>query len=128
MPEPVDLRTRVSEYVDAINSRDASVIADQFTPDAIQADPVTNPPNIGRDAIAAFFEASIAASDTWRFTAERVHTCGQHVAIDFAIEVVTGGATMTIEGIEVFAADDDGRFTSAHAYWDDADLTFSTEA
>jgi steroid delta-isomerase len=128
VPKPFDLRVRVSEYVEAINSRDASVIAAQFTPDAVQADPVTNPPNVGRDAIAAFFEASIAASDTWRFTAERVHTCGQHVAIDFTIEVVTGGGTMTIDGIEVFAADDDGRFTSAHAYWDDADLTFGTEA
>ncbi len=35
---------------------------------------------------------------------------------------------MTIDGIEVFVADDDGRFTSAHAYWDDADLTFGPEA
>ena len=31
---------------------------------------------------------------------------------------------MTIEGIEVFEADDDGLFRSAHAYWDDADLIF----
>jgi steroid Delta-isomerase len=127
MPEPVDLRARVTEYVEAINTRDASVIADQFSPDAVQADPVTNPANVGRDAITAFFEAGIAASDTWRFAAKRVHTCGQHVAIDFEIEVVTGGGTMTIDGIEVFTADDDGRFTSAHAYWDEADLTFGPE-
>ena len=31
---------------------------------------------------------------------------------------------MTIDGIEVFTTDDDGLFTSVHAYWDDADLTF----
>ena len=31
---------------------------------------------------------------------------------------------MTIDGIEVFTADDDGLFTSVYAYWDDADLTF----
>ncbi len=127
MPEPVDLRTRVREYVEAINSRDPSVIAAQFSPDAVQADPVTNPPNIGRDAITAFFEAGIAASETWRFAAKHVHTCGRHVAIDFEIEVATGGGTMTIDGIEVFTAGDDGRFTSAHAYWDDADLTFGPE-
>jgi steroid delta-isomerase len=118
----------VTEYVEAINNRDASVIADQFSPDAVQADPVTNPPNVGRDAITAFFEAGIGASDTWRFAAKRVHTCGQHVAIDFEIEVVTGGGTMTIDGIEVFTAGDDGRFTSAQAYWDEADLTFGPEA
>ncbi len=60
-----------------MNSRDAVAIAGQFTPDAVQADPVTNPPNVGRDAIAAFFEAGIGASDDWRFAAKRVHTCGQ---------------------------------------------------
>jgi hypothetical protein len=53
-----------------------------------------------------------------------VHTCGDHVAVDFAIAVEGGGTTMTIDGIEVFAVDDDGRFRSVHAYWDDADLTF----
>ena len=75
-------------------------------------------------AIVTFFENSIAASDAWTFTAKAVHTCAQYAAIDFAIDVETGGATMTIDGIEVFVAGDDGRFTSVHAYWDDADLTF----
>jgi hypothetical protein len=46
------------------------------------------------------------------------------VAIDFAITVEAGGATMRIRGIEVFDAEPDGRFTSARAYWDDADVTF----
>ncbi len=101
-------------------------IAEQFAPDAVQADPVSNPPNVGRDAIAAFFTGGIGASDTWRFEAKRVHTCGNHVAIDFEIAVVTGGRTMTIDGIEVFDVGDDGLFTSAHAYWDDADLTFGS--
>ena len=53
-----------------------------------------------------------------------MHTCADHVAVDFAIAVETGGTTMTIEGIEVFAIDDDGLFRSVHAYWDDADLSF----
>jgi steroid Delta-isomerase len=126
VPESIDLRARVAEYVDAINSRDPGAIAGQFTPDAVQADPVTNPPNVGRDAIRAFFDAGVAASDDWRFRAKTVHTCGLHVAIDFEIEVATGGQTMTIDGIEVFAVADDGRFSSAHAYWDDADLSFGS--
>jgi len=125
MSPSVDLQTRVSEYVTAVNSRDAQAISEQFTVDAVQADPVSNPPNIGRDAIAAFFAAGIGASDTWRFEAKRVHTCGDHVAIDFQIEVVTAGQTMTIDGIEVFDVGDNGLFTAAHAYWDDADLTFA---
>jgi steroid delta-isomerase len=118
------LRTAVADYVDAVNSRDPEAIAARFTEDAVHADPVSSPPNVGRAAITAFFEQGIGASDGWTFTAKAVHTCAPSVAVDFAIAVETGGATMTIEGIEVFVADDDGRFRSVHAYWDDADLTF----
>lgn len=125
MPTPDQLRARVVEYVNAVNSRDANAIAAQFTEDAHHHDPVSNPPNIGRAAIVTFFENGIAASDTWTFTAKAVHTCADNVAIDFEIAVVTGGATMTIAGIEVFEADAEGRFTSVRAYWDDADLSFA---
>ncbi len=125
MLNPDELRASITTYVDAVNSRDPHVIAALFTEDAVQADPASNPPNVGRAAIAAFFEGSIGASDSWTFTARAVHTCATNVAIDFRIDVVTGGAAMTIDGIEVFTVDDDGLFTSVFAYWDDADLTFA---
>ena len=125
MPTPDQLRSRITEYVQAVNSRDADAIAAQFTEDAHHHDPVSNPPNVGRAAIVTFFENGIAASDGWTFTAKAVHTCADHVAIDFEIAVETGGATMTIAGIEVFEANSEGRFTSVRAYWDDADLTFT---
>ncbi len=119
-----ELRERIVGYVEAINARDPRAIAERFTEDAVHADPVSNPPNLGRAAITTFFENGIAASDAWTFEARAVHSCGDHVAIDFAIAVESGGTTMHIDGIEVFAVDDDGRFRSVHAYWDDADLSF----
>ena len=124
MPDGEQLRELITAYVDAVNARDPEAIAARFTEDAVHADPVSSPPNLGRAAIAAFFEQGIGASDGWTFTAKAVHTCAPSVAVDFAIAVDTGGATMTIEGIEVFVADEDGLFRSVHAYWDDADLTF----
>jgi steroid Delta-isomerase len=123
---PDQLRGCIADYVDAVNSRDPQAIADLFAEDAVQADPVSNPPNVGRAAIASFFEGGIAASEDWTFTARAVHTCADHVAIDFDIVVTTGGSTMTIDGIEVFVADADGLFTSVQAYWDEADLTFGS--
>jgi steroid delta-isomerase len=119
-----ELRERIAGYVDAINSRDPEAIAARFTEDAVHADPVSSPPNLGRAAITTFFENGIAASDRWRFTAGSVHTCADQVAVDFAITVDTGGTTMTIEGIEVFLVGQRGLFESVHAYWDDADVTF----
>ena len=124
MTTPDELRAAVDRYVATINGRDPVAIAELFTEDAVQADPVSQPPNVGRQAIAAFFTGGIAASDGWVFQAADVHTCGSSVAIDFAIAVETGGATMHIRGIEVFEAAEDGRFRSARAYWDDADVTF----
>jgi steroid delta-isomerase len=123
MLTPDEQRSCVADYVDAVNARDPEAIAGLFTEDGIQADPASNPPNVGRAAIATFFENGIAASDNWTYTAKAVHTCADHVALDFAIVVETGGTTMTIDGIEVFVTDDDGLFTSVYAYWDDADLT-----
>ena len=87
MNGPEDLRLRIEAYVDAINSRDPEGIAALFTPDAVQADPASQPANVGREAIAAFFEGSIAASDSWTFRAKTVHTCAANVAIDFEIDV-----------------------------------------
>ena len=128
MLNPDQLRGCIADYVDAVNSRDPQAIADLFTEDAVQADPVSNPPNVGRAAIAAFFEGCIAASEDWTFTARSVHTCADRVAIDFDIVVTTGGSAMTIDGIEVFVVDADGLFTSVQAYWDEADLSFGSPA
>jgi steroid delta-isomerase len=125
MPTPSELRDAITRYVNAVNSRDADALAALFTEDAIQADPASNPPNVGREAIHAFFTNSVAASEKWAFTAKAVHTCAAHVAIDFQIALVTGGATMTIDGIEVFTFTEDTLISSVHAYWDDNDLTFS---
>jgi len=125
MLTPDELRDRVAGYVSAVNSRDASAIAALFAEDAVQADPASSPANVGRAAIRTFFDGSIGASETWTFTATAVHTCGTTAAIDFRIELVTGGSAMSIAGIEVFDVGDDGLFRSVHAYWDESDLTFS---
>jgi len=122
---PESLRSAVDRYVETINGRDPDAIAALFTEDAVQADPASSPPNVGREAIAGFFAAGIAASDGWVFRATAVHTCGPTVAVDFEIAVTMGTGTMGVAGIEVFESADDGRFSSARAYWDDADVTFT---
>lgn len=125
MPTPDQLRLAIDHYVATINGRDPHAIAALFTEDAVQADPASQPPNLGRDAITAFFATGIDASEGWTFQAVDVHTCASTVAIDFVIEVRLAAGTMRINGIEVFETADDGRFTSAHAYWDDADVSFA---
>jgi steroid delta-isomerase len=125
LPTSDELRAFIATYVSTLNGRDPDAIAALFAEDAVQADPVSSPPNVGRDAIRVFFTASIGASEGWTFSAPTVHTCGNHVAINFQIMVESSGTTMTIDGIEVFTVNDDGLISSANAYWDEADLTVS---
>ncbi len=125
MPTPDELRAAVATYVATINGRDPAAIAALFTEDAVQADPADQPPNVGREAITAFFAAGIAASDTWTFEATEVHTCGATAAITFRIAIAMGETTMTVSGIEVFEMAEDGRFSSVRAFWDGADVTMS---
>ena len=123
MPTSDQLRSLITTYVSTLNGRDPDAIAALFAEDAVQADPASNPPNVGRDAIRAFFAGSVEASDGWTFSAPTVHTCGDHVAINFRIGVEVGAATMVMSGIEIFAVDDDGLISSVYAYWDDADVS-----
>jgi steroid delta-isomerase len=123
MPTSDELRSFISTYVSTLNARDPDAIAALFAEDAVQADPASNPPNVGREAIRAFFAGSVEASDGWTFSAPTVHTCGEHVAINFRIAVEAVGTTMVMSGIEVFAVNDSGLIESVHAYWDEADVS-----
>jgi len=125
MPTPESLRHLVDRYCQAVTSRDVDAVVALFTEDAVQADPVSAPPNVGRDAIGAFFQAAVDASSATTFRALAVHTCADQVAIDFRVEVTVEGGTMVISGIEVFTVSEDGRICAVSAYWDDADVTFA---
>jgi steroid Delta-isomerase len=125
VPTSDQLRALIATYVSTLNTRDPQAIAALFAEDAVQADPASNPPNVGRDAIEAFFTGSIGASEEWTFSAPTVHTCGDQVAFNFQIMVESSGTTMTISGIEVFTVNDDGLIASVNAYWDEADLAVS---
>lgn len=119
-----ELRALVDRYCAAVSSRDAAAVAALFAEDAVQRDPATAPPNEGRDAIRAFFQAAIDASSATEFEALAVHTAGDHVAIDFRVTVTLESGTMTISGIEVFTVGAGGLVTEVTAYWDEADVTF----
>ncbi len=123
MPAPAELRALIDRYAAAVTAGDVDAVADLFTDDAVQSDPVTAPPNVGREAIRAFFRAAADASTATRFEAVRVHTAGDRAAVDFRVTVTLASGIMTIEGIEVFTVADDGRIRAVEAYWDDADVT-----
>ncbi len=123
MPTPESLRALVGRYCEAVSSGSVERVVALFAPDAVQADPASAPPNVGREAIGSFFAAAFEAAERTTFEALAVHTSGSSVAIDFKVTVDLGGGQMTITGIEVFTVGDDDLIVRVDAYWDDADVT-----
>ncbi|MHB8219797.1 MAG: nuclear transport factor 2 family protein [Acidimicrobiales bacterium] len=125
MPTPESIRSVVDRYCAAVTSRDVGAIVAFFTETAVQTDPASAPPNVGHEAIGAFFQRAVDASTATTFRALAVHTCGNQAAVDFQVTVTMDGGSMVITGIEIFTVADDGRFSTVTAYWDDADVTFT---
>ena len=125
MPTPEELRQLVDRYCQVTSSRDVDGYVALFTEDAVQADPASNPPHVGHDAIRAFRQSAVEASRSMAFEALAVHIAGPHAAIDFRVTVELDAGSMVIEGIEVFTAADDGRIQGVTAYWGDADVTLA---
>ena len=125
MPTADELHRLVASYAATVNSRDIDAYVAQFTEDAVQADPIGNPPNVGHDAIRAFWTQTIEGSQGINFETSGVHSSGQTVAFNFKVAVSLDGSTMHIEGIETFEVAEDGRIAYVRAYWDDRDTTFA---
>jgi steroid delta-isomerase len=109
-------------YAEAVTSGDPAAVAALFAIDAVQIDPATAPPNVGRDAIKAFFQSATDASTSTRFEVLAAHSSGDRIAIDFRVTVTIGDGSMTISGIEVFRIDDTGLIAEVTAYWDGTDV------
>ena len=122
MPTPDDLRAFAARYADTVASRDADAYASLFAPDAVQRDPASSPPNVGRDAVRAFFAATVGASAGTTFEIRELHTCGDAVALAFTVTVLGEDGGLRIEGVEVFELDADGLIGRATAWWDGTDV------
>jgi steroid delta-isomerase len=125
MPTTARLRETIDRYAKTVTARDADAYAALFTPDAVQVDPYPTPPNVGHDAIRAFMQRSIDASESILFEATEVHPVADKAAITFHITIgLAGDSTMHIRGVEVFTVTDEGLISAVDAFWGDEDLSF----
>ena len=58
MPDKAEVRALLQRYCDAMNEGRRDDWLDCFTDDALQEDPVGAPVNVGREALARFFDAN----------------------------------------------------------------------
>ena len=122
MATPEQIRKTIDAYVDALARSDRDGWVGVFAPDAVQIDPVGTPPNVGRDAIRAFWDRAMAMADTVIFDVHHLHICGDEAAMVFTGTVRLGDGGMVFDGVDIMRFDDNGQIGELRAYWDPAGM------
>ena len=122
MPTKEDVRALLERYCAAMNAHDREPWLDCFAEDAVQEDPVGTPPNVGRAAIAAFFDANDIPV-TLSVTQDPL-VIGNEVLAFFKVTADIDGQTMTIPRIidHIVLNTDGTRFQSLRAFFDYAEM------
>ncbi len=112
--------------MDAVGRRAKDEWLALFAEDAVVEDPV-GPSHFspdgtghrGKDAIAAFWDASVAITDRLEFDIRDSFACGNEVANVGVITATVGGGTrMDSEGVFVYRVNADGLIVSLRAFWE----------
>jgi ketosteroid isomerase-like protein len=109
-----------------------------FADDAVVEDPVGPSPfdeagagHRGRDAIAAFWDATIATVERFEFRIADSFAAGDEVAnVGTIVSHLPGGMALRTDGVFVYRVGPDGRLRSLRAFWewDRAMATLAPEA
>lgn len=98
-----------------------------LTPDAVVEDPVgpsmldpEGKGHHGHDGIGKFWDRNFGAVSRFHFQVKDSFANGPCCANIVAITMWLGdgGTTMTVEGVMVYAVNDEGRITSIRGYWE----------
>ncbi len=108
----------VHKYVEAFEKQDMNIIREIYSNDAIVEDPVGTDVHSGIDAVCAFYEGALK-SGAKLVLSGNPRCSGSAVAFPFQVHMP--GATIDI--IDVFEFNDEGRVNSMKAYWSGDNLT-----
>jgi steroid delta-isomerase len=123
VPTPEQIRATVERYIETIGNHDRDGWLANFGDDVVHVDPVGTPAREGRDAVAAFWDAMIQPTESITISTDRVIVCGRDGVLVGALFIrPSGGPTLTVEVVEVFTVDDDGRIVEQRAWWDPAQM------
>lgn len=110
---------------DAVAARDKEAWLSVFADDAIVEDPIGPSPfdpegtgHRGRDAIAAFWDKAIAATDKIEFNFVDTFACGNEEANVGSIVTTMAGHQITTEGVFTYRVNDDGKLMALRAFWE----------
>ena len=115
--EPNVMIAMVHKYVEAFEKQDLDIIREIYSSDALVEDPVGTDAHVGIDAVCAFYEGALKSGAKLALSGEP--RCSSN-AIAFPFQVQMPGITIDI--IDVFEFNAEGKVNSMKAYWSDENM------
>ena len=117
MPTEDQIRAAVDAYVESFRTLDKERFLGAIADDVEQEDPVGSPRNVGRDALAGFFDMVAGLVDSIDFDARELYVSGSEAALVFSlVQHRKDGTEVTLDGVDVFVVDDDGNISLVKGY------------
>lgn len=110
-------------YVDTVSGDDVEKILDLFADDAVVEDPVGSAPHVGKDALRAFYQATIdsVASMSLEGSVRVRERWGAA-----AMTARPKGVDLTVETLDVMEFNEQGQVTKMTAYWGDTNMVMDS--
>ena len=120
MPDAKQVKTALQGYIDGWKNADREAWLALFAKDAVLIDPVGAEPNTGLEAIAAFWDRIHELPMSYEPVVHRIVACGDEGLLVFKMisRPEGGNGGMTMEIVDTFTINDDGKITQLKAYWD----------
>jgi steroid Delta-isomerase len=107
----------IEDYFAAISALDCEAWIATFAADATSYEP-GNPPLQGHDALRAFFNGVAGGFAQIEMKPEQLFIVGNEAAVKWAARGTgKNGRTVTFEGIDFFAVNEEGKIQTAKGYW-----------
>ncbi len=110
--EAADKIAVVHKYVEAFANQDMNLIREIYAEDGVVEDPVGSEPHVGMAAIEAFYVPALESGAKLALTGNP-RCAGNAVAFPFEVQM----PGFSVEIIDVFEFNDDGKVVSMKAYW-----------
>lgn len=116
MPNPDRMEAAVHAYVAAFDHGDSDAVAALFAEDATVEDPIGTPPHVGREAIRAFYAASMQTGAKLKLDGP-VRIAGPYAAFAFQVVLHWEGKDQRVDVIDTFRFNDDDQVVEMRAYF-----------
>ena len=122
MATSAEVKALLDRYCAAMSEKDRESWLDCFADDAVQEDPVGAPPNVGRAAIATFFDGN--PIPIYIYQTQDPLVIGNEVLAFFAVDAEIDGTKMHLPRIvdHIVLTDDGTRIQRLRAFFDYAEL------